>query len=167
MNNSPYFLQLFWKVIDATIAILLSVMIVLVFANVILRYVNNASLGGATEQSQYLFVWIVMLGAVVCIRYDEHLSLTLLVENMPAPLRRFCSILKNAVIAVSGLMLCIGGYLQADSNWANILPMGGIPVGLLYFSGAVSGFLMAIMGTVRIFLPSFDIPVSDAGETHS
>lgn len=162
--NMPSFarvIQIGWKVIDVIVAMALILMIALVFINVVLRYAFFSGILGSVEMSRYLFVWIVMLSAVSCVRYNEHLSLPVLTEIAPPLVKRLLSILCNAVICFSGVMLCIGGYLQAEANWSNLLPMSALPVGLLYFSGAVSGTLMAVLGFVRIFFPNADSAVSE------
>ncbi len=163
MSGFARVIQIGWKVMDAIVAAALFLMIALVFTNVVLRYAFFSGILGSVEMSRYLFVWVVMLSAVACVRYNEHLSLPILVEIAPPPVKRLLGILYNGVVCFSGVMLCIGGYLQADANWSNELPMSGLPVGLLYFSGAVSGALMALLGFVRIFFPNAASAVSENG----
>ncbi len=163
MHNVNRLIKIGWKAIDAIIVAALIAMISIVFANVVLRYAFNDSILGSVEMSRYLFVWIVMLGALTCVRYNEHLGLPLLCEVAPPFVVRILGILRNGVICLSGVMLCVGAYQQANANWENILPMSGIPVGVLYFSGVITGALMAALSLVRIFYPDYDNVADNTG----
>lgn len=57
-----------WNWVDIAMAALLSAMIVLVFANVVMRYGFSSGLRVSVELSRLAFVWIVMIGAVSCLK---------------------------------------------------------------------------------------------------
>ncbi|TIP94973.1 MAG: TRAP transporter small permease subunit, partial [Mesorhizobium sp.] len=90
-----------FRLMDAAMALSMLAMIVIVFANVVLRYGFASGILGSVELSRFLFVWIVMLGAVACLRDDDHLQLTTMLEALPPRLRRIVTVLTSVVI-----MLC-------------------------------------------------------------
>lgn len=146
--------HIFWKGIDLVIAALLLAMIVLVFANVVLRYGFSSGLRPSIELSRLAFVWLVLLGAAVVLRREEHLAVTefrdaYLPWAVPA-LRR----LVYVVIAVGVLMLFWGAFRQMNANWSNISQLTGLPSALLYLPGVISGVLMAVIAVVRIVDPA-------------
>ena len=61
----------------------LLLMVVLVFGNVVLRYVFNSSITLSEEISRWLFVWITFMGAVVALREHAHLGTDALVSRLP------------------------------------------------------------------------------------
>jgi TRAP-type C4-dicarboxylate transport system permease small subunit len=149
--------SILWTWIDVVMALLLAAMIALVFANVVLRYGFSSGLRSSVELSRLGFVWVVMLGAVAALRRGEHLAVTEFSEAFfprAVPfLRRLCWL----VVLVSVLMLFLGAARQTLANWHNISQLTGLPTGLMYLSGAVSGLLMAFVAVMRVINPMIDL----------
>jgi TRAP-type transport system small permease protein len=139
-----------WKLMDAVMALFMLVMIAVVFTNVVLRYGFSSALLSSVEVSRFLFVWIVMLGAVACLRYGEHLQLTSVVDALAPRLRRLLVALAWVIICLFSAMLFLGSMRQTIANWANVQPMSGLPVGAIYLAGAAGGGLMAAVAVFRI-----------------
>ena len=53
------------RLLGAVIVGCLALMVILVFANVVLRYAFNSGLSISEELSRWLFVWMTFLGAVI------------------------------------------------------------------------------------------------------
>lgn len=146
-------LRLLWRIIDVVMAALLFAMIVLVFTNVILRYGFASGLRPSVELSRLGLVWLVMIGAAVVLRREDHLAVTELSEKL---FPRALPILRRAayaVITLSVLMLFWGSFKQMNANWANISQLTGLPSAVFYLSGVISGALMAGIAIVRIWNP--------------
>jgi TRAP-type C4-dicarboxylate transport system permease small subunit len=144
-----------WNSIDIIMAIVLVIMIGLVFTNVVLRYGFESGLRESVELSRLGLVWVVMLGAVIVLRRDEHLAVHEFSERLfpkAVPILRRLSWL---VILFSVSMLFIGSYSQMMNNWNDISQLTGLPSALFYLAGAVSGALMAILAVGRIFQPDW------------
>jgi len=108
-------------------AALLLAMIVLVFTNVLLRYGFSSGLRPSVELSRLGLVWLVMLGAAVVLRRNEHLAVADFSERL---LPRAVPVLRRlayAVIAVAVLMLFWGAFKQMNANWNNISQLTGLP----------------------------------------
>ena len=142
-----------FKLVDVAMAAAMLVMTVMVFVNVVLRYGFSSGILGSIEVSRFLFVWIVLLGAVGCLRHGEHLQLTTFIDRLPAPLRRAVLRLGWALILMCCVMLTSGSFRQTLDNWANPQPMSGIPIGLVYLAGVVSGVLMSLIALWRLWKP--------------
>jgi TRAP-type transport system small permease protein len=67
--------DLFFKFAEVTLVVMLSMMVVMVFGNVVLRYCFNDGIISSEELSRFLFIWITFLGAVVAMRENAHLGL--------------------------------------------------------------------------------------------
>lgn len=143
--------SLLWTWIDVAMAALMSAMIALVFTNVVMRYGFSSGLRVSVELSRLGFVWVVMLGAVVVLRRGEHLAVT---EFSEAFLPKAVPLLRRLawlIILVCALMLFWGAQKQTLDNWHNISPLTGLPTGLMYLSGVLSGLMMTFVALVRIF----------------
>ncbi len=57
---------------------LLAFMTVLIFAQVVLRYVFSNSLSWSEELARYCFIWLSWIGASYCVKIDAHLRVTAL-----------------------------------------------------------------------------------------
>lgn len=142
-----------WKFIDVIMAALLACMIALVFTNVVLRYGFSSGLRPSVELSRLGLVWLVMLGAAVVLRRNEHLAIA---EFSQVLFPRAVPFLRRAayvVILVSVLMLFWGAFKQMNANWNNISQLTGLPSALLYLAGVVSAVLMTVIAVVRIINP--------------
>jgi TRAP-type C4-dicarboxylate transport system permease small subunit len=144
-----------WNSIDLLMALILSFMIVLVFTNVVLRYGFSSGLRPSVELSRLGLVWVVMLGAVVVLRRDEHLAVTEFAERLMPRLVPVLQRLCWVVVLVSVSMLYIGSFNQMMANWSDISQLTGLPSALFYLAGAISGGLMAIVAFGRIIHPSW------------
>jgi TRAP-type transport system small permease protein len=79
--------------------LLVAIIAVLVFAQVIARYVLNASLAWSEEATRLLFIYLVFFGFVVAVQTGRNLHVDLLVARMPARPRRWIGILVHLVSA--------------------------------------------------------------------
>lgn len=142
-----------WSAVDVLIAMLLGAMIIMVFANVVLRYGFSSGIRQSVELARLWFVWVVMLGAAVVLRRGEHLAVAEFSENLfpraVPTLRR----LSWAVVLLSVGMLFIGALNQTMANWTNISQLTGLPSALFYLAGVVSAVLMAAIAIVRLIDP--------------
>ena len=148
-----------WKIIDWVMAALLVFMIAMVFTNVVLRYGFDSGLRSSVELSRLSFVWVVMLGSVICLRDNKHLAVTEITRAWVPKLVPAIQRLIWFVIVVCALMLMIGCYKQTLSNWDNISRPTGLPRGLLYLSGFISGAMMSGLGIFRLFSKESQPPV--------
>lgn len=143
----------FWRLVDIVMAVLLCAMIVLVFTNVVLRYGFSSGLRESIELSRLAFVWLVLLGAAVLLRKDEHLAVRDVVEQFVPRAIPVLRRLAYGVIALASVMLFWGAFNQMNANWNNISQLTGLPSALPYLAGVVGGGLMAIIAIVRIVDP--------------
>lgn len=142
-----------WAVLDLVLVCLMGAMIAIVFANVVMRYGFASGIRQSVELARLGFVWIVLLGAAVTLRRDEHLALSEFSERLfprAVPwLRRFCWL----VVLLCMVMFFIGAWHQMMANWANRSPLTGLPSALFYLAGVISAVLMGAVAVVRFIDP--------------
>ena len=144
-----------WNIIDVVIALILIIMVILVFSNVVMRYGFSSGLRESVEISRLGLVWVVMLGAVVVLKRDEHLAVTEFTDRLMPRLVPFLRRVCWAIILGCVTMLFIGSYEQMLQNWDDISQLTGLPSGLFYLAGTVSGGLMIMLSFIRIFFPDW------------
>lgn len=143
MDRGKWGIAKLWDFVDFLMFSSMVVMIIFVFTNTALRYLFNSSLRVSAELSSFLFVWVIMLGAAIALKEDKHLDVRL-VDGLisPAFLKILRGFIQLAILACS-LIIAVGCYKQAVIDWYNIAPLTGIPRGVVYIAGTVSGSLMA------------------------
>jgi len=128
----------YWS-IKIIMAVLLAAMVVLVFGNVVLRYVFNSGIAVSEELSRWLFVWMVFLGAIVGLREHAHLGVDSFVKLLSPMGRKICYTLSHALMLYASVLLTEGSWKQTVLNWDTTAPASGLSVGLFYAPGLVFG----------------------------
>ena len=123
---------------DTTLAILLGVIVVIMFAQVFFRYVLNNSLSWSEEIVRFLFIWLTFLGAALNIRDKWHIGVDFFVTRLPERWSRKIFLLGSVVLLLFLLFLVGGGFLwvyyaEGASSSALGLPLhlilyGALPV---------------------------------------
>ena len=127
---------------------LMGTMALLVFVNVVSRYVFNYSIIWVEELTQYQMIWIAYLGAGLALREGRHVAVDSLQDLLPAPLRRFVRLLIWFAIAAFLVTLTILGFQIAAFTWNQETPVMNIPTGIPYLAipiGAAVFLLHAIL----------------------
>ena len=137
-----------------TLILLLGGMSVIVFANVVLRYVTNFSIVWAEEVARYMMIWMTFLGAGLTMRYGGHVAIGNVMEMLPRKgqqiLRVFIAL---SLLCFFAAMAWIAyGYtmrMQFQLTPATRLPFsyvyGAIPAGFMLL---IIHFLFVVRGYV-------------------
>ena len=129
--------QWFSRTIEALIALLLAVMVVLVFGNVVMRYAFNSGITVSEELSRWLFVWMTFLGAIVALKDNGHLGTDMLVSRFGRTGKRVCLALAQAAMLYVTYLLYAGSLAQVRINWEVEAPVSGLSMAWFYGAGVV------------------------------
>ncbi len=113
----------------------------LLFANVVARYVFDAGFPWVLEAVQYLFAWVVLIGAAHGVKEGVHLGIDILTTKFSVPIQRWLGLLSLLIclgFSVPVLILSIEytyriwewGDLSLDLQIPQWIPYLAIPVGL-------------------------------------
>lgn len=147
-------LDLYCVALKAAIALCLAAMVVLVFSNVVLRYVFNSGIPTSEELSRWLLVWLTFLGAIVALREHAHLGVDSLVRTLPPAGRLICFVLSYALMLYANWLLTLGSWKQTVITFSDTAPASGISVGLFFYSAGlvfgISAFAILIHDLIRV-----------------
>jgi len=113
---------------------ILGFMVILVFGNVVLRYGFNSGIMFSEEVSRFLFVWMVFLGSVLMLRDNGHLGVHTLTKLLPLAGKKICKLVSDLTVLACCVLLSIGAWQIIGLNMANIAPISGIPLGVVYMA---------------------------------
>ena len=74
-----------------TMVVSLALMVIMVFGNVVLRYLFNSGITMSEELSRLLFLWLIFVGSVVAMKEHAHLGVDTLVSRLPRGGKVFCA----------------------------------------------------------------------------
>lgn len=151
-----------FRVIEAVLATLLALMLVLVLGNVVLRYGFGTGINVSEELSRLMFIWVVFIGAVVAARERTHLSVDLLDKMLPRRGRWVTAILGEAVVMTCCILVVWGTALQHDIIATTRSLLVQYPMSLLYGVAYLSGGGMAVLSLGRVLLLLREGPDSPA-----
>ncbi|WP_368642690.1 TRAP transporter small permease [Castellaniella ginsengisoli] len=131
------FLDAFSRCLQALIAAMLMIMVILVFGNVVLRYGLNSGIIVSEEVSRMLFIWVTFLGSVIALRENAHLGSNFVVRAL-GPAGRRASLIAGRLIMLGICWLVFSGSLdQTRINLPVAAPITGVSMGWFYASGIV------------------------------
>ena len=108
--------DLFFRLAEVTLVIMLSLMVIMVFGNVVLRYGFNDGIISSEELSRYLFIWITFLGAIVTLRDNAHLGLDSLVRRLGLRGKKLAFALSNLLMLGCCVLMFYGTFKQHGIN---------------------------------------------------
>jgi TRAP-type C4-dicarboxylate transport system permease small subunit len=146
-------LDRYCRLLEALSTLLLVVMVVLVFGNVVLRYVFNSGLTVSEEVSRWAFVWLTFMGAVVALKEHGHLGTDVLVGRLPVAGKKACLLIGQLLMLYVTWLMFQGSLEQARLNLDVSAPVTGWSMAALYGAGvvfAVSTGLVLLLQLWRI-----------------
>lgn len=146
-------LDYYCKALKALAIALLAVMVMLVFANVVLRYAFNSGITVSEEMSRWLFVWLTFLGSIYALRENQHLGTDALLSRMGPRGRLVALLIGYGFMLWVCWLLFAGALAQTRLNWNVTAPSSGLSVAWFYMSGlvfSVSAALVLVEQVVRL-----------------
>lgn len=146
MNSSiRYFFNNFEEIVCS---VFLVTMIVLVIANVFLRYLFNYSIFWAEEVATICFVWCVFVGASATYKHKMDMGIDVLITKTPPAVE------KAIRLAVTLVLLAINGYIfymaMIFTNIAWVKPTAVLGVSSAVVNSAlIVGFGLITLHTIR------------------
>ena len=132
------------RALELTIVACLSLMALLVFGNVVLRYGFDSGIAVSEELARLLFVWLVLLGAILASRQHAHIGFDTLVKSLPPKAKKAAIAFTGTLMLGACVIFVIGGWQQTAINLDNSYPVLGISYAWLHGSAIVFGIGMGI-----------------------
>ena len=147
------------KIEKLVACVCVSIMAVLVFVNVIARYVFGNSLAVSDEMSTYLFVLMGFMGTAVAARRKAHLGLSIVTDHVSPRARLIISMVMYAIsalfcllIVIFGIQMVISQYQMgqetATMQWPEWIYGSFVPVGAAF---AMMAFLQTMVQMYKEF----------------
>jgi TRAP-type C4-dicarboxylate transport system permease small subunit len=130
-------------------AILLSIVVAVVTADVVGRYFFRAPLRGANEVALIGLIWLVFLGIVGVSRHDQHIGVEFFVSRLPRRARGAALLLRNLVIALIAAGAAYAALMQVLTGRFATLPLTGLHKTWLTIAALIGLVIVAAIHLAR------------------
>ncbi|HEX2545345.1 MAG TPA: TRAP transporter small permease [Ramlibacter sp.] len=134
----------FFRFLELLVVVALVAMVIMVFGNVVLRYVFNSGILVSEEMSRYCFIWLTYIGAMIAMRERGHLGVDTLVKHLPRAGKMICLFVSEALMLLVNVLFFIGTWKMHDLQVTNVSPVVGISMIWVYGIGYVVAAVMAL-----------------------
>ena len=143
--------------------ILLVAMVLIIFANVVLRYGFSSGLQWSEELGLLMAVWFSFIAMVLGVKQHLHIHINLLPEQkMPAKVNLVFDKINDLVIIFTGFIFLRWGIPLVGFTMRSILPASHLPAGWLYMIMPISAFFLIYEGVTDFFGIDTDDEAVDA-----
>lgn len=129
---------------------LLSGMVLVVFLQVLTRYLLDIALIWSEEIARLLFISLIFIGAAVLARRREHLTVTVFVDLLPERFRHLADAIASGVGLVVSWYLVVGAWDTFLREWDQLTPALQFPMGVVFGLILVSVALLFVGLAVTI-----------------
>lgn len=144
----------FFKNIEEWIScFFISVTIIVVILNVVMRYFFNHIFKGAEEIATICFIWSVFVGAAAAYKHRMHMGIDMLTQMMPYKIRKILEIFINILLVIINAVLFYLGTLF--TFYSRIKPTAVTGLSSSFVNGAlVVGFGLITFHAVEFLVDS-------------
>jgi TRAP-type C4-dicarboxylate transport system permease small subunit len=128
----------------AVLIAMVAVMTVVVFLQVVYRYVLTQPLYWSEELARYLFVWLSILGATLGLQKRGHFGLDVFFRMFPRKMKQSMGFFIYLLMGIVIFVILVQGITLVQKTASQESPAMGIPMSWAYACLPVGGALMAI-----------------------
>ena len=148
------------KILKTVITFTMGAMLVLIFSQVVFRYVFHNSLAFSEELARYLFVWTVFLGIPVVQRMGGHMTVGVITERISGTPLKVLRIVASILTIIFMIIIFNNGWLMVQRTVFQTSPAMQIPMSYIYYALPIGAGVM-ILNTLEDLFDIFRTPASD------
>ena len=122
-------------IVLSKISLLMLLLVILVTANVVMRYVFHNPLVFSEELSRYSMIWLGLIGSSYAFVKNEHTAFTLIKEricNRVATTALVYDLALRSIVIIFATLVFIGGVILVQDNFSQLSAILGWKMGYVY-----------------------------------
>jgi TRAP-type C4-dicarboxylate transport system permease small subunit len=132
------------------ISFLLATLSLIMFLQVLFRYVFNNSLTWSEELAKFIFIWITFLGAALCFRERIHLKVDFLTNRLSDKNKILMEMINTLLVTIFSGIIVVIGFLWVINVAGTLSPAMGLPLNIVFYAALpVSAVFTFIYGVAR------------------
>lgn len=147
------------KNLEEYILVILSVvMTIVIFLQVIMRYVFQNSLIWSEELAIYCFIWIVFIGTSYAVKKNTHIKIDVILIPFKEKGKDVFYIISQFIFLVFAVFLLINGYQIVEQlmEWNEESPAMRLPMWMVFISAPL-GMLLIIIRIIQDMVLHFNV----------
>lgn len=129
----------------------LTICVILVNANVIMRYFFNNPIHWSEEIVTSLFVWTVFIGSSYAYRKHSHLGVDIVVNMLPPALKRAIATLMDIILVVLNAYMFYLSVVFISKSYTKLTPVMGVSSAYITAAVVIAFFMMTIYSVVFVY----------------
>lgn len=154
------FLNVLETIQKALLTVSVPAMVLIMFYQVIMRYVFHNSPAWSEELVRYLFIFNVMMAAAIAVRRNSHLQIDVVLNALKPWVRKVFTICATAVGTVFLVYLFILSLELVRSGMPNTSAGLGLPMSVPYISVPIGTALM-VLTSIEVILKNIQELVNE------
>ncbi len=127
------------------------IQVIVVFSQVVWRFVLNDPFSWSEELARFIQVWMVLLTASICIRKGKHLAVDYATHALPFHYAKMLKIITTIIAMVFTFIVVIFGIRMMTITVNEITPALRISIAIVYAAFPLAGTLMFIESFILLF----------------
>ena len=130
--------------------VLLGLFSVILFIQVVARYVFNNSLSWSEELARYLFIWLVFIGISYGAKQMKHLRIDVFLQIFPKKIRPYILILSDIIVLAFAAVVFYSAVttVQKYMKTGMASPAIGVPLWIIH-SAAIVGYCLTFIRQIQ------------------
>lgn len=142
------------KFFGYALAFIMAFMTIIIFWQVIARYVVGSSLAWSEELSRFLMIFMIMIGASLALRENQLISVEVVPEMLRGRVKKWLTVIVHLISIFFYTIIIMFGWKVAQSFGNQIAPGTGISMFFIYLSLPLGGVLL-LMNSITCILEEF------------
>lgn len=144
------FIRKLTQLVEWMLVALSALIFVVVFLQVLFRYLLRQPLFWSEELPRYLLIWMCFLAAAVAQKHDAHINITLCLTPLSTRARQVLKILTDAIILAFLWIITYSGGLVTSITAHHRSTALQLPMGFVYAALPVGAILMSLYLVLQI-----------------
>jgi TRAP-type C4-dicarboxylate transport system permease small subunit len=140
------------KIVEKFVSILFIAMCIVVFVNVLGRYIANKPLFWAEEFSLSVFTWVAFVGAALALRKTRHARVTVVLDLLPPRIKKGVEVFGHVLVAAISVLIFWQSVKFFDLANSITLPSLNVPESVVSTAITFAAALMFIFSVEAIIL---------------
>lgn len=126
--------------------------VVLVFIQVIMRYVFNQSISWSEELCRYIFIWQIWLGSSLAFRNKQHIAIEMISDKLKGKAKTTYQMVGNLITLAFNIFLASYGFNLVNTMLTRGTISSGmrVPLYIVYLAAPVSSLVIVFRLVAQI-----------------
>lgn len=130
--------------------VLMSVMTIIIFIQVIMRYIFHNSLSWSEELARYCFIWLIYIGVAYGCKLMKHIKIDAALKLFPNRIKPYVVIIGEFLVLIFASYIVVTGLELTYKQWlfGKTSPALGLPLQYINLAPVV-GFALVIIRQIQ------------------